>query len=117
MEVRTIKDTAVVGITDDKVPAEAVTNEVVELDAAPELRDSLRDVATLLAGSQGNAIAYLMQSQRWTVTRSPEVVKWWQPCCTCDRCIEGQTKAVEYLAANPGRWIAFCDMEYVQVRR
>lgn len=116
MQQRTVKDTAIIGIPDEEVPAEAVTDGVVDLEAAPELREKLSTMGTMLAGSQGGARVYLFNHLRWTVTNRVEVLTFWQPCCTCDTCIGGRAKAIEYLDTYPGRWIAYCDMEYIQIR-
>src|SRR5687767_5486856 len=101
MQQRIVKDTAILGIPEEEVPAEAVTDGVVDLEAAPELREKLLTLGATLAGSQGNARVYLFNHLRWSVTNRTEVLTFWQPCCTCETCIGGRTKAIEYLQANP----------------
>ncbi len=102
----------------DVVPAAAVRDGIVDLDldVAQELRRKLLDAGVLLAAGQGER-ALLMGSQSWTVTSDPAIVGSWVPGCACPKCFENRDAGVEWLQANPGSYVAFCEMEYTQVRR
>ncbi len=116
MNVRTVTDTAMLSLDEEAVPETAVTNGVVDLDLATDLHEKLTKAGVLLAGSQGGR-ALLMNSQHWKVTSDPTVLAAWKPGCDCDLCRLNRDEGVQYLLDNPGRFIAYCDMEYTQVLR
>ncbi len=114
MQVRTIQDTAIVTLPEEAVPAEAIYGVTVDLLAAPELNQWLQEIALRMMGSQG-VRATLVNYVQWTVTTSPDIVAAWEPVCACEVCDEGKVAAIQRFR-DGARFVAFCDMEYVQVR-
>lgn len=115
MQVRTITDSAIIPLRSDLVPPAAIVDGVVDLDAAPELHEQLQQAGIMMAGSQGGR-ACLMNFQRWTVTTAPDVVAGWQPMCGCEPCDTAKEAASRALRGGEVKFIAYCDMEYVQIR-
>jgi hypothetical protein len=105
---REVKDLIVMSIP------EAVHVDRDDMDGVVSVLDDIAAQAAIGQYEQHPPVLLLGPTE-WTITDDPADLVDFEPIHDCDRCRDGKSSAIEFLTANPGRWIALGNMTYMEV--